>query len=243
MIKGEIISFKGFVLSSHKYKDKDSIVTLFTDGQFIKYKIYSGFQINSKNYGASIVGNFINVDLVKKGENYILQSYFTIEDNTYLYSDINKSLALQLLIESSVKCLNFNDELPFIYFKKCIDALKNNFDYLTVCYLYLCQVLKCCGLNPNVNHCVYCDKTSSLVSFSFYLGGFICQKHCISNHLQVYPNEYLNVIMYGNKINENQIERAILPNTTLKEVLFDLEVYLNDQLGVSLNSLKMLLDK
>ena len=111
---------EGFILSANKYSEKDAIVELYTKDGIINFKASGGFNITSKNHQACLISNFVQVDLSKRGENYFLAGIKTITDNTNLYSDMKKSLAIQVLIEASKSILQNGDIPPYEYFKNSI---------------------------------------------------------------------------------------------------------------------------
>lgn len=236
----DVVSYKGYILNVSKYRDLDAIVNLLTENGVVSFKASKALDIKSKNHFISLIGNLVLVD-IKKSTN-TLQGGKLIEDNTSIYQNITDSLALQALLEANFKLLQENDEVPFDFFSRCINALKINFDPLTIYYLYLCQLLKVVGLSPNIEGCVICGKKNNLVSFSFYDGGFICKTDAYENNIKSTSIEYMKIIRYGFMVTYKDITRAKLPTSTLKSVITDLCNFLNDELGVSLNSSKMLLD-
>ena len=232
---------EGFILSANKYSEKDAIVELYTKDGIINFKASGGFNITSKNHQACLISNFVQVDLSKRGENYFLAGIKTITDNTNLYSDMKKSLAIQVLIEASKSILQNGDIPPYEYFKNSILAIKNDFDIFTVIFINLCQLAKASGVGLNYSSCVNCDAKKNLVAFDFQEGGFIC-KNCASE-LMISHNDitYIKVIRYGFLVKPDQIERVSLPQMETKKAISDILTYFNDVLGVNIKSYKYLI--
>ncbi len=235
---------RGYILQANKFKEKDAICTLLTKDGLITYKVNSGLDALNKNHQACLIFNLVEIDIrnINNSSNYTCNGVKTIQDNSSLYSDLGKNLALSVISEASLKALQENDEVPYQYFQSCLESIKNGFDYLTVVYIYLCKLSMQVGIPITYDGCVNCSTKKNLVSFSYYEGGFICDK-CAKN-LQIKPLslEYMKVIRYGYIVNSNQIEHAKLPKASLIMAINELSQYYEDSIGIKLNSLKMLLD-
>ncbi len=235
---------RGYILNVNKFKEKDGIGTLLTPNKMISYKVNSGLDVLNKNHQACLPYNLVELDLknINDSNSYTCNGVKTIQDNSILYQDIDKNLAVQVIIEALLKSIQEGDNIPYDYFVNCLNAIKDGFDYLTVVYIFLCKLSMQIGIPIVYDGCVNCDSKKNLVSFSFQEGGFICQK--CSSYLNIYPKtvEYMKIIRYGYMVNKDQIKRASLPKESLIYALNDLSQYYEDSLGVKLNSLKLLID-
>ena len=244
MYNSNLSIIRGYILQVNKFKEKDAICTLLTKDGLITYKVNSGLDALNKNHQACMVYNLVEIDVknINNSSNYTCNGVKTIQDNSSLYQDITKNLAISVLIEASLKTIQDNDEVPYQYFQNCLEAIKNGFDYLTTIYIYLCKLSMNVGIPINYDGCVNCSKKKNLISFSYNEGGFICE-NC-AKELQIKPLsiEYMKVIRYGYIVNSNQIEHAVLPKLSLIKAINELSVYYEDSIGIKLNSLKMLLD-
>ncbi len=235
----KIIPLTGYVLSASKYQDSDAVVNILTKDGIVIGNIRGGYSYTSKNHIGAQIFNLIEFDYNPKLKS--IQQVKLVKDYTCLYEDIVTSLAGQVIVEASLKTLQKDDVVPFDYFEKSLEAIKEGFDPLTVCFIYLAQLSKVGGFMPELDGCLICGSQKNLVSFSFNEGGFICKNCAREENIPPTNKTYMQVVRYGYMITSDNLKHAALPKGELRRALVDLASLYNDAAGVNINSLKELL--
>ena len=185
---------KIIVLSKTDYKEKDIIVNAISEEKLVSFKVRGGQMPNSP---FAFINNPLTIAEVEYVENprYIHQ---ILKNASITFSPLStndsfdKLLAINLAVEAVNKMLDDSEKhLCFNFLESYIRHIKDAKKFEIFELLFLSQMIKLSGSEPEVNRCVNCGTTHEIVAFSFGEGGFIC-KNCLTpetkidlNHLQM----------------------------------------------------------
>ena len=213
--------------------EDSSISTILTKDKIVSCIARKAYLPSSKTHFASMMLQKISFDFSE--DRKFLKDVKLEEDNSSLYEDIVLSLASQVFVEASIKTLQEQDQIPYLYFEEGIRLLKEGFDPLTLVLIYLAVISKVCGFAINIDSCLDCGNKKNLVSFSFSEGGFFCKNCAQEEGMKKSDITYMNIIRYIYMVDEKQMGRAKLPPMAL-DVLHEMYHYYIDATGVQLNS-------
>ncbi len=240
----KIITLEGYILSSSKYRENDSIIVLLTSYGKKNVLVRGGEKPDSKNHQAIIVFNKVKLDVNSTNEDYLsATSVETEENNSVLYENLIYSSMLQFASEILLRNFQDDDSMPYSYFEQMIHLSLDNFDSLTLMFIFLCQATSRMGFEPNINECVNCGSKKNLVSFDLNEGGFICSSCAEEIGLEKSNVNYMKVFRYGFMVPANLMGKSVLPKDDTRKALTELAMFIEDQFGGSkIKTLKLYLE-
>lgn len=223
---------KGYVLTKIDYKENDVIVKMLCENNKVISFIARGVKkITSKNKYALNVLNFIEVDLIKKGEVYILKTAKLLVDNNELSTNILIStpyLYCATLIAS-------DDTLKNNYYQYFNNMFFNSEELYSDMLKIILSLYANQGGLPQSGKCVSCSSTSNIAHFSIREGGFVCSD---CTKLKYKKNTLINIY---NFIQNKEFSSVFEINDALiilRELIENVEL----KLGYKPKSTKFLID-
>lgn len=163
----------GYIINSQKYKENDSILTIFTmDG--IKTVFGRGYRkIKSKYHSLNNILIKVEINYQVTNKDIIKIKDFNIVD----YSKINKYKYQELLelgkIINLLKNIDTNYQKFFLMFEYILNNIEKNQNNLYYYWLAI-NILKENKLKINFNTCSICKQNEANQYFSLLEGGVIC---------------------------------------------------------------------
>lgn len=177
-------NYLGIVVSSIDHKEKNQIVSVFTQEGYKSIYVRNAKEYNKGNMGFCMP--FTLVKFASKGNDMqTLVSYEIIESYNYIKDDYFKSLyayAILFLLKTPHEVRY--DRRIFDFLIKIFNRMKD-VDSKKLYSLFLTKMTIIFGGKPHLNDCVICNN-KMIYDFSIKHGGFVCKTH------YSYDNEYLN---------------------------------------------------
>ncbi len=229
------IETEGIVLRSVKYKDSDTILTLFTK-KMGKLTVYAKNvrKLNHTSMAVSQVFAYGNFMLRTQGKMMQLHSFDLKENFYYLTQKIDKTFLAYYLAELTEQVLieNQTNHRMLVTFLEILKALKMSEEYSLIKSYYEMKVLYFYGVKPEIAKCMKCGigrDTSRRFFFHINDGGIYCE-NCLNDNSEQYLYErydhttYLLMdFMIAHSL-EEVLEAKIAP-ILLKELVQFLERY------------------
>ena len=240
--KKDTISIRGIVLRQTFYKENDAIITsLGSDGLFSFYARGVN-KISSKNFApCSLLMDSCFILNVSSNNKKSLKEGAAI--TSYLIDKDFSSLALSnFIIELTLKTMDEDDDEGkeiYPYFLSSLKAIKESDNYLGVGVCYFIKTLSILGYGLNLNSCIRCQKSKSIVGISYEDGGFVCAD-CFNEKDYRLNAETMKFLHYCNLVSPDKI--ALLPkiNSSIFPIIENLGYFIEKEAGISLKTIKLL---
>ena len=186
------------VLSSTKYKEKDSIINAISKDGPVSFRARGSLDPKHAMTWINNVLTVADVELLEGKYKYpILNSASLISSSITGSDSLEYLFAISALAEITKDALLDEDKhRVYDHLIEATRALRKNKDPLMVNLLYLAKCIAIGGAEPNVDGCVYSGKTTDIVAFSFDDGGFVSRDYINENiALDLSPNQ-LKLIRY-----------------------------------------------
>ena len=228
------------VISVAQYKEKDAVVNAITEGR--SFSFYAKGILNPKNKN-SFLNNTLckaNITLIEGKLKYpILESAEFISSPMlsncslgYLNALLTIDVAMSHLFDSQEKFLGYE------HVSKTLIALRKGQNPLYCILYFLLKILPSLGFELEVKNCVNCGSKKNITDFSFVDGGFLCSK-CAESERR-YNNTQL--LLIRNTVLSDEVDAiGEATDDDIRELLFDINVFLTDGIGYHLRTLDSLL--
>ena len=233
---------KVIILKITPYKEKDAIITSLSEEGLVEFHAYGVLSPKSKNHWLNNVLNVANVEFQQSGS-----SQKNLKESELIFTPLKNDMSLEYLglislINEATNNLLMEDEMIQI-FNPLIDLLlkvKSGIDPYLTAIKYLFDILKIGGYDFEYNKCVKCGGKKGITSFSFYEGGFICNKcaHEINNNdLSIKQMLLLRNVMIRTDYN---FEGISFIKSDAQEILIKLNSFIYDSLGIEIKGIQLL---
>lgn len=238
---------KIIVISTTKYKEKDSIINAINENETFSFKVQSSLDPKSKNHWLATPFTIADVTF---SENPNLK-YPILKSADLLFSPLlfgnsyTKLVAINIMEEAINKLLPDEEKFSsFSLINNFVIRLKENEgDFLFEITVFLLHLLAISGYEFDVDSCICCGEKSSIVGFSFEEGGFVC-KNCRSDvSTKPMTGIEMRLLRYCCKVSDfdQRPTSFIYEKEDISNVLKKLNEFISEHTGSPLNSLKMLL--
>ena len=235
---------KLIVLSNTKYKENDVIYNAISEESYFSFKASGAQKQNSKILWLNNALTYADVEFADRRYKYPTLKEAKLIDAPLVDDSLEVMMSYALIAEATNKMLQ--DEEKHLLFKDILastKAIKSGADYLLVSLIFLANAIKIAGSKPEIDKCIFCGKTKDIVAFSFSEGGFIC-RDCLDEDMDIpslTPN-HMKLIRYIFKAPDYSCKASELFDEQDKiYILKHLTDYINDDIGVVLNSAKQLI--
>lgn len=230
------------VIRTMPYKENDLLVDVFSkDYGYLNIHARGANKQSSKSFYLLKPFNILTIDLLKMDLKGIssFKSGSIIKTFDYLSLDFTQmnfvSLIQEIIVKSNSAIIDYNRYYNTLF--EIINLLnKKELMYINdLINIFLNETLKQLGVNPCLDSCVACHKTSNIVTYDINDDGFKC-KDCIDeNHNNISNNSFLRYLYYLNlKDYQNASKFKDAQYYTYKLLI----KYLTENAGMYLNSLK-----
>jgi DNA repair protein RecO len=175
-------SVEALILSQSDYRDHDVMIRVMTAEYGILGFIAAGARkMTSRNAGSILPYTKAEIQFdYKEGRTlFRLKTARTRELWRSMHEDLTRSSAAAVAAEL---CLGMADESgasakeEYEYLETAFRCLNEGTDPVTVLALYMSDLMKLFGIEPDVDECVRCGETT-VHAVSVKDGGFLCAKH------------------------------------------------------------------
>lgn len=229
------------VLSIAAYKEKDAVVTAITNTKTFSFFAKGILNPKSKNAFLNCALAKANITLIEGKIKYpILESATLISTPLQLNISLDYLNAINVITEAATFLME--EEEKFLMYDKldnALKALKNGANVYLVCLYFLINLLPIIGVEIDVTRCVKCGSQRNIVDLDLDEGGFLCGK--CSHEQRKYNNDQLKLVMYCIKCKELTFESQCT-DIEMKKLLFDLNVFIEESIGVHLKFLNNFLN-
>ena len=163
------VEFSAIVTKRKNYRERDMLVTMFTDKYGFKTFFVRGVRKRGFKLGAAILpfthGTYIgSIDQFQSiNQDIILNAYAT-----YI---------LELVKAAFEDSIDVTNTLWFEKVLKALSLINDGFDAQIIANIIEVQLLGKFGVQPNWRSCVICGETQSQFDYSESYGGILCRKH------------------------------------------------------------------
>jgi len=243
-----INQLNGIVFNILDYKDNDVIASILCkEYGFLQVQVKGAKKQTSKSYYIMHQFNRISFDLSKLNHDglsvYKSGSNIHVLDFTKL--SYQGSTALMYISELLYKIKEMKEfDQAFFYDKVVliIDGIQNNKE---VCYLinaFIVEVLSINGIVLQLDQCGTCHARNDIIGFDYLNYGFICKDCYVKleeiEEEKIIRNKEVLQCLYG--LSHWESETSVFPDAINKQVFKLLNNYLQDNLGIYLQSGKYL---
>jgi len=237
---------KVIVLTINPYKEKDAIINAISEEGFITFSARGILNPTSKNAGLNNILTVADVtfsptkskyNILKESE-ILLTPYKVKEEYDYLTSLMLLDEVTNSLLQDEEKHKVFNHLI------EAIEMLKEGKENpLLIDLIYLARILKIAGYEFEVNKCLYCQGSKSIVAFNFSEGGFIC-KNCFdqehSNDLESVDQMLLMRFICNFNRENSKADSLKFKESDLKFLLNKFYEFIVDGIGTKIKSISLL---
>lgn len=177
------VEFSAIVTKRKNYRERDMLVTMFTDKYGFKTFFVRGVRKRGFKLEAAILpfthGTYIG-SINSEG-----LSFITATKDIDQFQSINQDIILNAYATYILELVKaaFEDSIDVtntLWFEKVLKALSlinDGFDAQIIANIIEVQLLGKFGVQPNWRSCVICGETQSQFDYSESYGGILCRKH------------------------------------------------------------------
>ena len=230
------LSLEGIVIRTIHYNESSEIVHLYTKHGNISVMAKGARKYKSHKLAFCQPLTKVKV-IISNSSLPTLIDYSIVDNYDSIKEDLKKNLWCQYLLEIINK---LPDKTYFEQIYHMLDsALDKIKDYDPMLIVLICQtkLLKAYGVEPNWNECSICQG-KNIKFFSISSGGFICDKHNVSDKEDLKPYLDLKRMYYFN-LYEDDLNK--LSDVDLSKVFMTLTKYYEYHVEIKLHSLSTLI--
>ena len=236
---------KVIILNKANYKEKDCIYDAISENEYFSFQAKRAQDSKSPYVWLNNPLTVADIELFEDGryKHKLLKSAALVSTPLNNNDNLDYFLAMSTLLELTRTALEDNERhLMFSELLNAMDALRGGKEPLLVVLIYIARIIKISGIDLDVDKCVHCGDTTDIVAFSFNEGGFICRKHATEEIQRDLSLRQMKLIRYIFKIKDYSCVKSEEYERADKICLLNkLNEFINDYLGVSLKSIKVLL--
>ena len=235
---------KVIILSKSNYKEKDCIYSAISYEGYLSFLAKGAQDPKSKYVWLNNQFTIAEVEFLADGryKHKVINSAVLISSPlvglSYEYL-VATNVLLELarnVLEDDEKHLLFND------IELALNAFRNEKDRLMTILVFMAKLIKLSGTEFEVEKCVICGSKQNIKAFSFDEGGFVCG-NCLNDEIKKDLNaKQMLLIRYIFKAKDYSLPGSEeYSDTDKKVILMKLTDFIDNYLGVKLNSIETLL--
>lgn len=227
---------KGIVVNQIDYKDNDAIIKVITEDYGLISLYVKGYKkITSKNVYATQLFDLSEFmfDYTDNGKVQILKSASLINEYATIKSDYDKTVIASMFAEIVNQ---LSEELDYNFVQQSFDLLSSSNKPYLILNLFLAEILKICGVNPNVDGCSNCGNQNGITTISVNDGGFICEQCNSMLHYKTIGVDMLRNFRIINKADYSVIDKILNLKLDDFEITKILMSFMIEYLGLNLKS-------
>ncbi|MBE6124329.1 MAG: DNA repair protein RecO [Erysipelotrichaceae bacterium] len=232
-----LLKIKGIVIKEIGYKTSDKIVSILTmESEIVSFKAKGAKKLTSPFAKITMIGTICEFELESKVDN---GKYELVEAKQLLYpKKISKSIESLAVLSFIIESLNYIKDVPDLYdeITYLVTLLENNINPLFVVTYYVMKMISWEGITLELDKCVKCGSSKSIVDLDYKLGGYVCYKCTFSTK----DNTYLKLVRLFQKIEKENLSNLILDYDLTYTILLNLWDYFLDFGSYRLRSFEFL---
>lgn len=223
------------------YKERDYIVNALSVEGMITFRATGALALKSKFAGKLFLYALVDVELKDSKAGYTLTNVETLNQMSYIFSDYQKIIFLNIFGEIALKTLKDENSIveTFPLFKNVMLALPVTTKLYSLLYLFLANLLRILGLGFVVNRCVYSGRQDQIIGLSYRDGGFVSEK-ARTNETTLLSPEEIKIVRYAFLINEEQLLRHEFNDEEVLRLTTRLLIHLEETYNFKLISREIL---
>lgn len=234
----------GIVLSRVKQKEHDAMVScLGPDGPFSFYARGS-FKMGSSTSFCTQEGSLSAFTLTVSSRDALTLKEGKLRKLFQPRQSLDAMLAASALLEYPCRLLEEGDgPLLYPWLRDSLDALEQGKDPYTILTIFYAQAMRLAGYGFEVDGCVNCHSTKSIVALDPRQGGFLCE-NCIGvGENPVLGASTLKVFRHAFRCPREDLYRVTFPITDARVALLTILESIADHTGIRLSPLKFLFER
>ena len=233
---------KIILLSINQFKEKDAVVSAMGPTGKMTFIVKALYDPKSRNAQLNAPLSVIDAEFVEGDYQYPVLKRFEVVSSPMKNSGDYEYLSTILILGESTNKLVQEEDYALIYewLYKALEKLDKSKTYYSILLIYIANILKVSGYEFEVNRCVMCGSTKSIVSFSFNDGGFLCancldeeDKTDLNKHEMLLIREVFNAKSY-------EIHEDLYNKNEKVHLLFKFYEFINDSFSTKINNILML---
>ncbi len=223
------LEIEGIVLRQIPYKEKDAMMSVFTEKGIASFYARGILSLTSKNASSCLIYAYSRFLLSSRGDKLSLRKGELITSYYQIYSSVNKMTILGVMSEIVFKVSGDDDGRLYPSFYKILNLLKEDFDELTLLCIFLAKAILYSGYSLQYEECYQCGSKKNIVSVDYRNGGFICAK-CAKNIISE-SAVYLKTYRYVFMVDLDNYNKVKLNHTICKRLINEFFKFLKDKFG------------
>jgi DNA repair protein RecO len=189
-------TIRAFILSQSDYRERDVLLQVFSRQYGRLAVVAAGARrMTSHNAGRILpcTEADLQIDYVPGKTIFRLKGAQTVKPFRQIQASLVLSSAAAVLCDTLYQMSleeTGDPEREYVLLAKAMRALETGHDANTVVSLYLADILRMFGSEPDVDECTICGK-KLVRSISVKAGGFLCEEHAIQEKEPFLPKEDL----------------------------------------------------
>ncbi len=190
-----LINTKGLVIKEQNLKDRDKLITIFTEEEgIIRAFVRNVKSLNNKNYSSTGLMCYSSFIIYRGKNEYIVNEANIIENFFNLRKDIIKLSLVQYFCELTMLLFQYNNDCNCML-KLLLNSIhmlsKTNKDINTIKTIFEMRAMCISGFTPNLLCCQNCNKYESENMFFIVEQSELYCKECYheSNHKSIVLNK------------------------------------------------------
>lgn len=220
-----LLKIKGIVIKEIGYKTSDKIVSILTmESEIISFKAKGAKKLTSPFAKVTMLGTICEFELESKIDN---GKYDLVDAKEVFYpKKISKSIESLAVLSFLVESLNYIKDVPDLYdeITYLVALLENGISPLFIVTYYVMKMIGWEGISLELDKCVKCGSSKSIVDLDYKLGGYVCYKCTFASK----DNDYLKLVRLFKKIEKEKLSNLILDYDLTYKILLDLWEYFLD---------------
>ncbi len=236
---------KVIILSKSSYKEKDCIYNAISQEEFISFMAKGAQDPKSKYVWLNNPLTIADVEFLADGryKHKVVNNATLVSSPMLGTTDYDYLISIGVLTEATRSILP--DEEKHLAFNECeaaLNALRSGKDHYMVVLVYLAKLIKFSGAELEVEHCIHCGTKNNIVAFSFEDGGFICENCQSEETVKDLTGTQMKLVRYIFRAKDYSLPKIeLFSDNDKKKILTKLKEFVDDIVGVRLNSLDTLI--
>lgn len=224
MVRNKIV---GYIIKIQKYKDTDSIITIFSETGL--YTVFGRGYKKPKSKYHVLNNNFLKVKIYSKELKKIKIEDFEIMNvpqfslvSYNIVSTVNKIVQLTIRNSESNTAKNL-----YPFFEQVMENI-NDVNFEKLYYWYIIKILEANGIIINFKACVVCSSKQKIKTLSLTSGGLICESCYVEEKIMKLSEIKMIKMGFNAKIDSILSEEISFTDQTKEEI----KTLLNESLGI-----------
>ncbi|RYM05329.1 DNA repair protein RecO [Sporolactobacillus sp. THM7-7] len=231
---------EGIIIRTTDYGENNKIVTLYTE-TFGKIGLMARGAKKPKNPLSAVCQVlFYGLCLFQKGRGLgTLYQAESLNPFKRIRTDVEKAGYASLVAELTDRLTEERQSSPGLYRSLCrtLILMEKGTDAAVLASIYAVKMMRAAGIDPELDRCISCGRSSRSYLFSFSGGGFLCPS-CAARDPYALPLSAAatQLLPLFKRVPMDRIGRISLKSETIKEIETIIRTYYEQNAGLKLRS-------